>query len=521
MKHLRSIALASSLLLLVPVLRADSVTIEGDLRVAQPDSTAPGDPILQTTNERVELRGFMRNTNGTSRAGSVLLQPSASAAWFQWQGGISTYEVTQQSFYVYLGDENAIIWGYFDLALTSDIWSGEAGIGYGALQKRFSIGYNVWANSKTFYSTQASQIVHATGGMPQKASIGEPEKDPVTGAIRVPVYLKSGGRSFISVNISGVLTTGRNFAPGYPYITQPTLYTGVVNTDNAVQFDKIKVAGNSTIGGTLTVPTGNVGIGTATPTVKLEVAGDAKVQNLNVTGQLSLNGTPVVGGTTGLTLNAGGANQNITLTPTGSGNTIVSSGKVKIGSGLPLVPTQNLTIADSSTGSGAGIDFYNGQGKGGSIVAANSHLYFYGPNGGLAFTINDNKIRMGGKNIELNGGTISGHGNGGGLGVSTDNRVSIGAGNFTALSRLDVAGGVALGSYAGVSAAPANGLIVSGNIGVGINNPTEKLEVVGNTKITGDVTVSGAMAVNGLVTKLRVAQQGDISMGDFTAEPTP
>ncbi len=53
-------------------------------------------------------------------------------------------------------------------------------------------------------------------------------------------------------------------------------------------------------------------------------------------------------------------------------------------------------------------------------------------------------------------------------------------------STFDVFGNLAVGSYAGVlgTAAPANGLIVSGNVGIGTPGPSEKLEVAGNVKAT-------------------------------------
>jgi hypothetical protein len=44
---------------------------------------------------------------------------------------------------------------------------------------------------------------------------------------------------------------------------------------------------------------------------------------------------------------------------------------------------------------------------------------------------------------------------------------SMGIGTATPLSALDVAGGIAVGTYAGTSAAPANGMIVSGSVGIG------------------------------------------------------
>jgi len=48
---------------------------------------------------------------------------------------------------------------------------------------------------------------------------------------------------------------------------------------------------------------------------------------------------------------------------------------------------------------------------------------------------------------------------------------TVGLGTTTPKSMLDVNGGVAIGTYAGVTAAPANGVIVSGQVGIGTSAP--------------------------------------------------
>jgi len=64
---------------------------------------------------------------------------------------------------------------------------------------------------------------------------------------------------------------------------------------------------------------------------------------------------------------------------------------------------------------------------------------------------------------------------------------NVGIGTTAPLSKLDVNGGLAVGSYAGTSAAPSNGLIVSGNVGIGTTSPGGKLEVLTSAANVYDV----------------------------------
>jgi hypothetical protein len=60
----------------------------------------------------------------------------------------------------------------------------------------------------------------------------------------------------------------------------------------------------------------------------------------------------------------------------------------------------------------------------------------------------------------------------------------LGIGTTGPLSKLDVNGGVAVGTYAGVNAAPSNGLIVSGNVGIGTTTPSALLSLYQNNNST-------------------------------------
>jgi len=70
--------------------------------------------------------------------------------------------------------------------------------------------------------------------------------------------------------------------------------------------------------------------------------------------------------------------------------------------------------------------------------------------------------------------------------VFVDNNGNVGIGTTSPIGKLDVAGGLSLGSYAGVNSPPSNGMIISGSVGIATNNPgSAKFAVRGNSVLGG------------------------------------
>lgn len=200
------------------------------------------------------------------------------------------------------------------------------------------------------------------------------------------------------------------------------------------------------------------------------------------------NGT-LTGGSTGLTLNAGGSNQSITFTASGTGKAIFNS---------PVAISDTTASTSATTGA---LVVVGGVGAGGDLNVAGS----------------------------LNGGSlnVSGSITGGAAGLSlnaggTDQSITFtpsGAGINRLLGTGTQIAGTAL---LGTNTDNANGRLqlaahttAAGGIGFGSDTVLYR-SGAGTLKTDGKLTVSGNARFDGAV---RIAPQGDLSMGEFTSEP--
>ncbi len=251
-------------------------------------------------------------------------------------------------------------------------------------------------------------------------------------------------------------------------LTLNTSYNGPLQANNGV------VSATSSVG----VLYGGTGLATA-PTYGQVLVGNALGgYTLTATSSLGISGgTGVAGGTAGmLTVWTGASTLTATGTPTAAayyassttatstfrgglsvagsaGLTVLQNGNVGIGTGAPTTAlTINHAVNETTT-------FLN-------TAIGNTSVMSFGYNG-TSGQVTWN-ARPDFPLIIQDSATGDGK-----LGIHLD------AATTYPLSNLDVGGNAAIGSYAGTNAAPTNGLIVSGDVGVGTASPSYKLHVAG------------------------------------------
>jgi len=203
---------------------------------------------------------------------------------------------------------------------------------------------------------------------------------------------------------------------------------------------KISLHGNLSVGASYSsiaapasgaIIQGTVGIGTSSPTDQCQVNdGSIGISNDNNTAGTLKFYEPSTSGTNYMAFKAQAMSANVTYTlPAGDG----TSGQVL-----------------STNGSGA--------------------LSWGTPSGGMASgSAAGNTPYWNGSSWVVNSGNIY------------NNGANVGVGTTSPQSKLDVNGGMSVGSYAGNNAAPTGGIIASGFIGAGSNAPIANVHIYGNT----------------------------------------
>ena len=353
--------------------------------------------------------------------------------------------------------------------------------------------------------------------------------------------------------------------------------TNFIGTTDAIDF---RIRTNNTEKVSITSG-GNVGIGTTTPTVaKLQV--ETTVANQGVRSAIATTtGTnyAIVGvangaGATdnyGVYINATSATNNYSLYtagPSASANNYqlylagtaksYINGVVGIGETTPVVRlSQNLAVSTSAAYGGMAINNWNATGICGLLDfntsnSITSGVYTLKTNGQLlgaiTFRGSDGAAFTNGASIQaiINGTPASGV-------MPTDlqfftsssttqnvermrisNTGNVGIGTTSPASKLDIEGGVSIGStYSGTTAAPTNGAIIEGKVAIGKTSTSQKFHVQGSSRFsdsiyypkvlvfTTDSLVTRSAGVLGYVAPGTYAKLASPTFTGTPAAPTP
>lgn len=255
------------------------------------------------------------------------------------------------------------------------------------------------------------------------------------------------------------------------------------------------------------------------------------LNNLTVNGTFTANnfaGGALTGGATGLSLNAGGTNQNVTLTPSGTGHTIIN-GNVGIGTTTPASPLHIVTA--DSTGfiiQTTGLDsqsrfvlsndarswqFKVDGGNADSLIIRDStagqdrFAVTAAGNFGIGTNTPGSKLHVQSNNaggeapgMILQNGSLATNTALRSIVALTDSYQSNTDGRFDTLVTRQTDGSLNVNYLLspGSGGTPGSRLYLAGstgNVGIGTTAPAAKLDVAGTLKVSGDATLGGTLGI--------------------------
>lgn len=451
-------------------------------------------------------------------------------------------------------------------------WSSSTGLTTSII---FDNGTNVGVGTTSPYSKFHVQTTSTTGivqgitlSNPQAAAAGNGEQMVFSGinpasdshaavGTILPGASHNDAHMFFSTRTSGVLsekmriTNAGNVGIG---TTTPTSKLNVEGVGSATELFRVSNDKNATKDSVMVFTSaGNVGIGTTTPAEKLTInyvgglADPLKISNstgstttFHLTSDQRMLFSPSTSSTatlveigtgTGNIVSAGVNFMKINSGTVVSGSNVLSiqeagtsymtvtgDGNVGVGTATPTskldIVGGVLTMDNGDFAGTRGLRFRNttdgtGASTGGGIAQANNDVLYisagsannitFRQSGGVTDAISfsslssNPQVATTGTNrldINANSATVSIGGNTGNIGIGTT----------TPASKLDVEGGVSIGTtYSGSMAAPTNGAIIEGSLGIGTDTPVNKLDVEGGVSIGANYSGTATAPTNGVI----------------------
>lgn len=362
------------------------------------------------------------------------------------------------------------------------------------------VGYyshqQVWHNYATAIGVYSNADAdNASGAMGQQLFGGyftAKTSDQTGGAGNAAYGLYAIGTVGASTNQShvafGVLARARAAAGTDSSVATYALYADATNSGAGRAYGVYSAAGTNYFNGA-------VGVGTSGPGYKLDVQG----------GQINASGGLCIAGDCRLTWSQVTNGSGSTQWTTAGTSIFYNSGNVGIGVGTQTPPGSPLTVNGTTGHTAPVLDL---QGNGDLKMAPQGVIFFdgnysyaagsyIGPYSGTSGAYDANTIKLTTAGAER-------------LRVTSGGNVGIGTAAPSASYKLDVQGGP-INAGGGLCLSgdcktswPSGGQWLgtgniyynTGNVGIGTPSPATKLDVNGNTNVTGNITVTGANAGN-------------------------
>lgn len=369
--------------------------------------------------------------------------------------------------------------GGFSNVTNSTALGSEVGINVNNNENIFDVGGNVGIG--TIY---AGHLPAPVNGMIVQGNVGIGSPIPgqaldVTGTVRSTNLIVSSinsGTECLQANSSGVVS-GTGSACGSGGGSGISTITDGVNT--------VTGATNLTVtGGT---------VGGSTPNATLTISGSGSPGGSNT--QVQYNSSGSFSGNSGFVYN--GTNVGIGTSTASKLLTIGSTGQATIDSSgnLATSGTGSFVQTIQATGNFGQIDLGNtntvieaSSSSPYSILFNTSNTYRGQVNSSGNFSFGGSSSDIPSSRISINGGETVGSGyytNHASPSNGILSQGNVGIGTWTSLNGIDVTGGIATGSYAGVNSANAGSIITSGNVGIGSPTPGQLLDVSGTVRMLG------------------------------------